>query len=473
MQSPRVPLPFRFPYFGGLILSLVASSCATYYQQHVEFNKEFEQGDLKKALTTLQEKENLAYSKSQFLYFSNKGLLLSIMGKYDESNDYLEKAFLFGEDQKIQYFNEAAAYLTNPNMVLYRGEDHEHLMVLYYKALNFLKMNDSEKALVECRRLNIRLQQISDKYASAKKFKSDAFIHNLMGVIYQSTGDHNNAFIAYRNALQTYENDYGELFHVDVPMQLKKDLLDAAWRTGFTEEFEHYQQKFGMQTYFPKKQEAELVFFWHNGLSPVKAEWGVNFLIDHSQDNLVVFTNQGMGLSFPFRVSEKKERSDLRKLEVFRVAFPRYVERGVYFKSATLAVGDEIYQLQKAEDLNEIAQYSLQQRMMLEFSKGLLRAATKKATEHSVRKENETLGALIGVVNAMTEKADTRNWQTLPHSIYYARVPLKQGINSITFSLHGAPDAVEYQFTYQAEKAQTLFHTFSSLETTGTPYRAY
>ena len=83
-----------------------------------------------------------------------------------------------------------------------------------------------------------------------------------------------------------------------------------------------------------------------------------------------------------------------------------------------------------AEDINKVAFHSLNQRMLQEFGKGLLRAALKKAAEHSIRKEDDRLGALIGIVNAITEKADTRNWQTLPHSIFYSRVPLKEGAES-------------------------------------------
>src|SRR5690349_20902815 len=99
------------------------SSCATYYQQNTGFNSEFEKGDLQKALENLQQNENLAQSKSRFIYFVNNGLLLSILGKYEESNTYLEKAFLFGEDYRINYIYEAASYITNPTMIVYRGED--------------------------------------------------------------------------------------------------------------------------------------------------------------------------------------------------------------------------------------------------------------------------------------------------------------------------------------------------------------
>lgn len=452
---------------------LAVSSCATYYQQHYDFNSEFERGDLTGALEVLQKKESLSNSKSKFLFFVNKGLLHSIMGEYETSNDYFEKAFLFGEDYHINYFHEAAGYLTNPNMSVYRGEDHEHLMLLYFKAINFLKMGKPEEALVECRRLNIRLNQLSDKYHSDKKYRRDAFIHNLMGIIYQSAGDYNNAFIAYRNALEIYESDYRDLFSIEPPAQLKKDLLNTAWWTGFIDEFRMYQEKFAMQEYQPKKPEAELVFFWHNGLSPLKSEWNINFVIDHRSDNMVVFTNDRLGISFPFRVDESKERSDLRQLQVFRVAFPRYDERGEYYREAVLEVDGTQVPLELSEDISKIALHSLKQRMVLEFSKGLLRAALKKATELSIKKEDEALAAVIGVVNALTEKADTRNWQTLPHSIYYARIALKPGKNDVKFSLSAGPDVAEYSFSYQATKGQTLFHTFSSLETLEPPVRVY
>jgi hypothetical protein len=175
-------------YFFGLILFVFGlGSCATYYQSHFDFNSEFEHGDLGKALETLKKRQSEGDGRTRFLYYVNKGLVLSILGEYDESNNYFEKAFLFGEDYRINYVAEATSYFSNPTVTAYRGEDHEHLMVLYFKAINYLKMNMPEEALVECRRLNIRLNQLNDKYVSLEKFQRDAFIHTLMGIIYQSS----------------------------------------------------------------------------------------------------------------------------------------------------------------------------------------------------------------------------------------------------------------------------------------------
>ncbi|MCE2955548.1 MAG: hypothetical protein LW841_00175, partial [Flammeovirgaceae bacterium] len=53
------------------------TSCATYYQANYEFNKQFESGNLKGAVQTLKKNVGKATGKDRFLYFVNKGLVLS------------------------------------------------------------------------------------------------------------------------------------------------------------------------------------------------------------------------------------------------------------------------------------------------------------------------------------------------------------------------------------------------------------
>jgi len=111
--------------------------------------------------------------------------------------------------------------------------------------------------------------------------------------------------------------------------------------------------------------------------------------------------------------------------------------------------------------------------MDLELSKALIRVALKKVAEYQVKQEDKTLGSVLGMINAITEKADTRNWQTLPHSIYYSRISLNPGPNVVKLSLKGPRgDYSDHEFTYQANKGQILFHTFSSLES-GYPNYGY
>ncbi|HTH56429.1 MAG TPA: hypothetical protein VL728_10325 [Cyclobacteriaceae bacterium] len=463
----------KFFFIAGVCM---VSSCATYYQANFTFNQEFESGQIDKAYKTLQQHSSQAHGKKEFLYFVNNGLVLSMMSQYENSNGYFEKAYLFGEDYRTNYLNEAASYLTNPNFTAYKGEDHEHLLLLYYKAINYLKLGNTDDALVECRRLNIRLQQLSDRYKSKDKYEEDAFIHVLMGITYEVDKDFNNAFIAYRNALRIYKDDYQPMFGVVAPDQLKQDLLRTAWLSGLKDEFTFYKDSLRMPSYkYTPSDGGELIFFWHNGLSPIKAEWGVDFVISR-QGNWVYFSNQQLGMTFPFNVGDRssQDRNALSNMEIFRVAFPKYVERPPYFSQAAITVGDSEMPLQQLEDVDKIAFKCLQERMGHEFSKALLRVALKKAEEYEVRKQDKTLGSILGAINAMTEKADTRNWQTLPHNIYYCRVPLREGENTVRFTLRGNDGkAVDHTFTYNVKKGQTLFHTFSSLESGYPNYASY
>ncbi len=441
---------------------LFVTACATFYEANILYNRQFEQGNLQQALDELHRNPKLHKPPVRFLYYVNAGLMHSMMGQYEESNAWFEKAFLFGEDYRINIVREAASYLTNPSVTVYRGEDHEHLMVLYYKALNFAKMGRFEEALVECRRLNIRLQQLSDRYSSENRYREDAFIHNLMGMLYQASGDWNNAFIAYRNSYNIYRNFYAERFGLQPPDQLKRDLLRAARKMGFTEEYVWYKELFGMEDEVTDP-EAELVLLWHNGLAPVKDEWSINFAIYRGEGNTIWITNPELGLNFSFVVNDD-ERKSLGELDFFRVAFPRYAERPPIYQHAMIQAGEKTYKLESAEDINQIAKLCLQERMALEFSKALIRVALKKATEYTVRKENRTVGSVVSAINALTESADTRNWQTLPHSIHYIRVPLTAGKQTLKFSLEGREGTRTEEFTYQPVRGQTLFHTYTSLE---------
>ena len=257
-------------------------------------------GNIKAADKILANDKKSASGKARFLYFTNRGVANSFLGEYELSNDFLEKAYIFVEDYQRNYLNEAVSFLSNPNFVVYPGEDHEKLLIHYYKALNFLKMNDRESALVECRRMDIKLQQLSDKYKSDKKHKRDAFLHTLMGIIYDADHDYNNAFIAYRNALNIYREDYNELFGMRPPRQLKKDLLRTAYLTGFYDEVAYYEKEFNMK-YLPHKQKTgDLVFFWNNGMGPIKSERGITFTIVKGEAGFVHFRNDEHGFSFPF-----------------------------------------------------------------------------------------------------------------------------------------------------------------------------
>jgi hypothetical protein len=443
------------------------TSCATYYEKSLAFQEHFVRGDMERANVILDKNKKAAQNKDRLLYFWQKGVVLQHLGRYEESNEYFEQAYFFTEDYRKTWTEEATSLLINAAMKPYTGEDHELVLMHYYKALNFLQMNQLDEALVECRRINIKLNALNDRYAKKKnRYRNDAFALNLMGIIYEAAQDVNNAFIAYRNALNVYEEDYLPNFGTPIPEQLKTDLLRTAYLNGFREELAFYENKFNRQYVHRPAPEAELVFFWHNGMGPVKGEWSINFFLVEGQAGMVVFASHELGMHFPFELPPRERRHELGDLRFVRAAFPKYLERRPFYRGAELVVRGQDYLLEPAENVNKIAFQTLNDRMIRELGTSLLRLAIKQATEQKVREKNENLGVLLSTINALSEKADTRNWQVLPYQISYARVPLEEGANKVSLQLFSPVNSQteSIPFSFPALRGETLFHMYHSIE---------
>ncbi len=450
----------------SLFLIILFSGCATYYEQNLKLQTLITSGQFEAADKELAKDTKGAQGKNRYLYFVNRGVVSFMNGQYETSIKYFNQADYYVEDFSKSFGNEALALITNPMVKPYRPEDFEAVLVHFYKALNFIYLKNYEGALIECRRVNIVLQNLNDKYKKNKnKYARDAFAHCLMGLIYEAAGSTNDAFIAYRNALEIYEEDYQRLFGVKVPEQLKNDLMRTAYQLGFGSELDFYENKFGYQYEPEDPDKGHLVFFWLNGFGPVKDEWSINFTNTGYNDGWITLANEEHGLSFPIYIGNKSssDQSAFKNLSFLRVAFPKYRERKPIFNSASIAANGMNYRLELGENINAVAFQCLQDRMVRELASGIARLATKKAMEEVARNENENLGTIVSIVNAMTEKADTRNWQSLPYSISYCRIPLDEGMQQVALNTSGRMKH-SVPFTFDIKKNQTTFFAFHNLE---------
>ncbi|MCW3786909.1 COG3014 family protein [Plebeiibacterium sediminum] len=457
--------PSKYNYiFFGLLLTLL-TSCATYYQKNYQLQNYIVSGDFNAAEKLLNKDTKSEKGINRVLFYMNQGMVNFTLGNYEKSNYYLNKADLYNEDYKSGYGNEALALISNPMVKPYKPEDFENVMVHYYKSLNYLMLQNYEEALVECRRVNIILQQLNDKYKKTKnKYSNDAFAHNLMGMIYDASGDKNNAFIAYRNAYEAYENSYSKLFNVKTPDQLKKDLVRTAYQSGLEQEYSNFSNLFNLEYNPESEPDGSLVFLWMNGFGPVKSEWSINFINSGYNDGWITFANEEYGLNFPIYIGNRKknEQSAFRNLSFVRIAFPKYIEREPVYKQASVRIDSLHFNLELSQDINAIAFQSLQDRMVRELANGIARLVTKKALEQIANSENKNLGSVISIINAITEKADTRNWQSLPYSIYYSRIPLKEGKNKIELEIGQGQQKEKLEFNIK--KGEDIFFTYHQLE---------
>lgn len=412
---------------------MLVSACAPYYVKHQRFFAFVRTEQYAKAEAELASLRKAKKKKNRLLYLLERGHVSFLQGNYAQSSVYFLEADHIDETYKKQLGTEILAYLLNPKLRPYQAESFEAVMLHYYHALAFMQLGNYESALVEGRRMNLQLESMDLKTKEKPKYTRDAFGHLLMGFLYEISGDINNAFIAYRNAAEIYEKDYSDLFETKIPLQLKKDLIRTALQTGFKVEADRYSKQYSLSADAESSaSDAELILIIENGWGAYKEEWSIDFVFS-KQGDMVSFVNPATGLVFNFPASSisSSDANNLAALKVFRIAFPRYVDTPPFFRSTSVLVDGKTYTPEEIQPLNQIAKQSLQDRFMKEMGEALLRFALKKAGEYALSQENKDAGALLGIANAFAEQADTRNWQTLPRTISYVRVPLKVGKNLV------------------------------------------
>ncbi len=444
------------PHIFFVLSITILTSCASFYNLTFEVNEQIEVNNYALAEKLLDNHKKFKKKKNILLYYLNKGYLLRQQNKFAESNTYFNKADLHIEDQGTKAGQEALALITNDAVRDYKASGFEKLMVHYYKALNYLALSQNNDALIEVRRMDIMIQNVTSKSKKVNKKMPEeiAFIQNIMGLVYETSGDYNNAFIAYRNAYDNYKSS-----SMLVPSQLKQDILHATKIMGFGSDLLFYQKEFGMQYDDSLYAGKQAVVFWENGLGPVKEEWSLNFHITGGSGQ-VFFANDDLGLNIPFTVSTSNQNK-LVDLGLTRIAMPKYEKRINAYDNGTINFGGKNYQLEVMQDINHLAFTTHKTEMMRTLSKTLLRFALKKIAELELAKENEALGTLAMIGNAVSEKADTRNWQSLPATISYTRIPVTTTDSIAKLNISGANGQAYINLpvdTQTNKKLQLIFH---------------
>lgn len=446
-----------------LVAVIAVLSGCSYYTRNLKLMNAYEQKDYTKAEDILSNKKFEKRKRNILLYYLNKGTVLHMLGKYKESNEYFQKADYYIEDYQKNYALKALAFVSSPSLEPYGGENYEKILLHYYTTINYLKLGDPDAALIECKRMLIVMDNISTYYKKNNKYNRDAFTHVLLGLIYDAKRDYNNAFIAYRNAYEVYRDDYKPLLGTDVPLQLKKDLLRVAYLNGSRSYLTEYEKEFGFSYDNSLADSSSLVCFWNNGLGPIKDQNSITFLISDFGNGYAVFSNLEMGMNIPVYTGDDQLKK-LVEMKTLRISFPKFVSRLPLYHSAYIVTATDSIPLSLAENIDAIAQRSLHDRMLKEISEAILRLALKKLAEFEASKQNQGAGTALNIANTLTEQADTRNWQFLPYSINYTRVPLSTGKNTLVLKAQGNPRIPQFtdSITVNVTRPQTFFESVTS-----------
>jgi hypothetical protein len=465
---------FRASSVIGLMLFLFG--CATYNERIIPYYKNISAGNYQQAEKELDKNSLIQKPRNKLLYLMEKGRVSHLNGEYQNSNRYFNEADSLLEQGLTSTADAAVGVLVNSMSQRYKGEDFEKFMIHYYKALNYLYLHNTEDAIVEARRISLQAQEQGDKFNNKdKRYSNDAFSLMLQGMLYESDNDINNAFISYRNAAEIYLARPDKTYYgTPMPLGLQQDVIRTALLNGFTTEADQFQKTFGI-TYQPQKpaEGGELIFFWENGLAPVKTQADLFFSLVRNNNGDLFFTDAAGGLIIPFNYSGDRRRVNTKSVESLRVAWPKYIAQTPYFSSAVITNSQGQIPLQKAEDINELAFGTLQQRTLNEMGKVLSRLAAKKIAEYALResaksdgKTNsllEGLGYGVQLYSLLSEKADTRNWQTLPANISYARIPLQKGENQITITMKNTRGVDETKTIKVNGTGSIQFYNYSTL----------
>jgi uncharacterized protein len=401
------------------VLSLLLQGCAmsVEFYKEVDNNVSIDRFDL--AAEVVENNRKTYGEGSSVLYNLETGLLRHYAGEYDASN----ARFLESEREMDELYTQSVStgvgsFVLNDNLLPYEGEDFEKVYVNLFLALNYARLGKIEDAIVEARKVDLKLNEYSRKYDGKNSYKQDAFVRYVMGVLYEANGEPNDAFISYRQAYDGYKA-YDTLYATGCPSYLESDLIRTAGGLGFVDELSEYENTFGMKYTPPPKDEGTLLVLIYSGKGPVKEE--VKLKVSIMDKDGTVHT--------------------------FVAAVPKFRSRQRSFRQYRISVkGDEMSEDKSSElgeNVDAIAAKNLDERIGMIYLKTAGRALLKFLAAEKAKKEmkkndsalaNFLTSVAVDAAYDASEKADIRTWRTLPHDIQLARLQLPAGSYTVSVS---------------------------------------
>jgi hypothetical protein len=388
LRTSGGPAKARTPLvlFGGLAALALLGGCAGYSSNIAGPREAIHRGDYPTAIKAI---ESLAAKKDndELLYLMDLGIAYHAAGLYEKAIDTFREAEKLAD--KYDYTSvseEVGTVIVNDDVKKYRGEDFERILINVYLALDFTLLGRWEEALVECRRINHRMDLFKAK--NTRQFQYNSFAKYLAATLFEARGELNDALVDYR---QLASSPYGNFAYLGGP------LLRTAARLRASEEVERYRKR------FPDVRDVN----------------------PPGQGDVFVVFEQGKG---PYKVPSYHNR-----------LVPQFIRSPYFGTGAKLRVdgANASFPVETLFDIENVAIRELEESAAGIAAKKVAGIVAKQAIGHGVAAatDNEALGAATALILHAMDKADTRSWSTLPARLQVARLSLPAGKYDFTLDL--------------------------------------
>lgn len=395
-------------------MASVLGACATYQNELQSSIDELRNGRPSAAAEKLKPKAEKD-GDDQVVYLFEYGTALSLAKDYKASN----KIWLQAEDATaIKDYHSISrltgSLLLNQGMVQYKGEDYEKVFLNAMLAINFLAMGEREAAQVETRKLNEKLYKY--KFEAKKDYQQNPFAFYLSAMIWESNRQWDDAYIDYKKA---YETNPGIAY-------LKTDLVRLAKLAHREDDLAKWKKNFGAVKVEDMKGKGEVVLLFQQGWAPRKyphPEWP-------------------------------------RIPKLYPVATNTQGARLVIDN-----VGEE--PAQEISSVQQVAMKTLDDEYTALVATRAAGIAAKAVAADQIRQKNELLGQLAWIGMNIADRADLRQWVTLPQSFQVARKLLPPGkyvARAVGTTMTGQPSGEQSEdFTIEIKPNQKIFIPWRSL----------
>ncbi len=389
----------------GAILSLVVLSasvlggCAS-YSGHVDETRNLLASDPEQAVIKLEplaKKEG----KDQLMYMLDYATALQMADRNAESAKAFTAAERVADLKDYHSISKVASSLVlSEEMVQYKGDDFEKVLINGMNAMNFLSLGELDGALVEVRRVNEKLSKL--KLDGKKEFNQSPFAFYLGAILWEADRKYDDAYISYADTY-TVAPSY---------KPLREDLIRSAIQAQRPEELEKWQKAFPEVEIKPEwrdRNRGEIVFVFQNGWGPRK--WPRPEAPRFPQ-LLPVVNPVTSAVMTIFPLAPKTGGEVPSSLPPVQTA-PIYVISDIAIKALE-------------------ADYS---RLVASRVAGVV---AKAVIADQIRQKDQLLGSVAWLAMNLSDRADLRQWGTLPHSFQIARASVKAGKYNVALRAIGS-----------------------------------